>query len=178
MLLAKSLLTVGILSTIFGGGILFTSASGGSRLAASFASLCLASGVLVAIISFKLHRRSRNIFLSSFLILTGALLLCIASGIVPYSIFRLWPLLSVFAGLSLIPAGLHRYASFRARFVVPSIVFNVLGIGFLFFSFRLVPFSFKRFILNWWPLLLVLAGALLMLVSLSARGSGTEESDP
>lgn len=178
MLLTESVLTVGIFSTIFGGGILFTSASGGSRLAASFASLCLASGVLLAIISFKMRRRSRNIFLSTFLILTGALLLCIASGLVPYSIFRLWPLLTVFAGLSLMPAGLHRYAGFRARFVVPSLLFIMLGVFFLVFSFRLVPFSFSRFILNWWPLLLVLAGALLMLVSLSARGSGTEESDP
>jgi hypothetical protein len=178
MLLAEYVLSVGIVSTILGGGILFTSANGGSRLAAALASLCLASGVLLAIISLKLHRRSRNIFLSSFLILTGALLLCITSGIVPYSIFRLWPLLTVFAGLSLFPAGFHRFAGFKSQFVVPGIVFVVLGVGFLFFSLRLVPFSFSRFILNWWPLLLLIAGAILLLASLSARCSGTEESDP
>jgi hypothetical protein len=179
MLLAESILTIGILSTILGGSILFTSASGGSRFAAVLASLCLSSGVLLAIVSFKLReKQARFIFLSSFLILTGALLLCIASGLIPYSIFRLWPLLSVFSGLSLFPAGFHRYSGPRARFVVPALVFILLGIGFLLFSFRWVPFSFSRFILTWWPLLLVLAGALLMLVSLSARSSGTEESDP
>jgi len=176
-ILAQSVLLIGILSTILGGGVLFSSASGASRLAAVPASLCLASGVLLIFIVVKLHRRSRYFFLASFLILTGLLMLCIVSGLVPYSLFRLWPLLTVFVGLSLIPAGLHRYGGFRARFVVPTLAFIVLGTLFLFFSFKFVPFSFSRFLLDWWPLLLALAGVLLLLVSLSAQKSDSEESD-
>lgn len=176
-ILAQSVLWIGILSTILGGGVLFSSAAGGSRLAAVPASLCLASGVLLAFIVIKMHRRSRYFFLSSFLILTGLLMLCIASGVVPYSLFRLWPLLTVFVGLSLIPAGFHRYRAFKARFVVPTLAFLLLGFLFLFFSFKVVPFSFSRFLLDWWPLLLALAGILLLLVSFSAKKTDSEESD-
>jgi hypothetical protein len=79
--------------------------------------------------------------------------------------------------LSLIPAGWHRYGKATARFVVPSLAFVALGAVFLIFSFDLVPFSFKRFFLAWWPLLLVFAGIILTLVSFVAGGS-SEESGP
>jgi hypothetical protein len=39
----------------------------------------------------------------------------------------------------------------------------------------MVSFSFKQFMLNWWPLLLVLAGLILVLISLGTKGK-TEDA--
>jgi len=177
-IMAEIVVAAGVFSTILGGGISLVPAGGGSRLAAFFASFCVASGVLLSLIAVRLRRRARYLFIASFLIMTGLLLLSIAGGLVPYSFFKLWPLLSVFAGLSLLPAGYQRYSGFSARYVVPAISFVSLGGLFLFFSFDLYPFSFVRFFLDWWPLLLVLAGICLLLVSVGARSSGPGEPRP
>jgi hypothetical protein len=42
------------------------------------------------------------------------------------------------------------------------------------FSLDLVSFSFRQFILNWWPLLVVLAGLILGLVSLGTKFNAGE----
>jgi hypothetical protein len=39
----------------------------------------------------------------------------------------------------------------------------------LIFSLGIVSFSFKQFILNWWPLLIVLAGLILVLMALGTK---------
>jgi hypothetical protein len=40
------------------------------------------------------------------------------------------------------------------------------------FSFRVVPFSFKQFMINWWPLLVVLMGLVLVLLALGTKHNG------
>ncbi len=177
-ILAESVVVVGIFSTILGGGVSLVSAGSGSRVVAFFASFCVASGVLLALIAIKLHRRSRYVFVASFVIMTGSLLLLIEGGAIPYRFPTLWPLLSIFAGLSLIPAGCHRFACVRVSFLVPAVGFVVLGALFLLFSFHVYPFSFARFIIDWWPFLLGLAGICLLLVAVSARSSGRGEPRP
>jgi peptidoglycan/LPS O-acetylase OafA/YrhL len=89
--------------------------------------------------------------------------------IIPFSLAELWPLFSIFAGISLFIAGWRSYRTLRPRYVVPSIAFSFLGCILLMFSFDVVPFSFSQFILNWWPLLLVLAGLVLVLASLGTK---------
>lgn len=170
--LAKAAFILGILFTVSGGGVLFAVASGGSGGAALISSGFVAAGVFCAVLAARLHGRSRYMFAASFMILAGLYLLLSASGVIAFPFLRSWPVLSVFTGLSLIPAGYHRYRSFRSRYVVPALAFTILGAVLLVFSFRLVPFSFRRFILDWWPLLLVLSGVLLTLVSLGSRDSG------
>lgn len=176
-LAAEAALLFGFSSTIMGFAVLLTMAGGGSRVAAVPASLFVIAGAVLAFGAVKLHRSSRYFFVAAFFMQIGVLLLLIASGALDAPISRLWPCLSIFAGLSLIPAGWHRYGKAAARFVVPSLAFVALGAVFLIFSFDLVPFSFKRFFLAWWPLLLVFAGIILTLVSFVAGGS-SEESGP
>ena len=175
---AEAALVIGIASTIFGGGALMATAGGGSPFVTMLASLCVVLGISLALVAVRLHRRSRYLFLASFMIQSGAFLLLVFSGLLVFPFSRLWPLLALFAGLSLIPAGWHRYGAFKSRFVVPASGFVILSVGFLLFSFEILPFSFKSFILAWWPLLLILAGILLMLISFSARSPGSEEPGP
>jgi hypothetical protein len=95
--------------------------------------------------------------------------------IIPMRFSENWPLISVFSGIALVPSGWHRYGCFRSRFVVPACMFVVLGSLMMVFSLHLVSFSFKQFILNWWPLLVVLAGLILVLIALGTKsGSGAD----
>lgn len=143
--------------------------SGISHLAVIWSFLFVIIGVLCAALAMKQHNQIINIFLGTFFILIGLVLLLNALHLTPFTLSRGWPLLSVFAGLALLPAGWRHYHSFRANYIIPSAVFVILGCILLIFSFKIVSFSFKEFIINWWPLLLALTGILLVLLSL---GSG------
>jgi hypothetical protein len=101
--------------------------------------------------------------------LVGFFLFLFALQIIPVAFAEAWPLISVFSGLALFPAGWHRYGALQSRYVVPSIAFVILGSVLLVFSFNLVPFSFSQFMMRWWPLLVVLTGLMLVLISLGTK---------
>ncbi|MDR1899601.1 MAG: hypothetical protein LBQ55_06310, partial [Treponema sp.] len=132
-------------------------------------------GSLFAFLAIRLNKRSLYLFFAAFFLLVGFFLFLFSLKIVPVSFSQAWPLISVFSGIALIPAGWHHYGAFSSRYVVPAAAFVALGSGLMIFSFRMVPFSFAQFILNWWPLLVVLAGLTLVLVSLGTK-NGTGEA--
>ncbi|MDR3166531.1 MAG: DUF5668 domain-containing protein, partial [Treponema sp.] len=90
--------------------------------------------------------------------------------IIPISFSQAWPFFSIFTGLALIPTGWYRHGKIKIGYVVSSLAFIVLGCLLLVFSFDVVQFTFKKFILRWWPLIVVLAGVILVLVSLGTKG--------
>ena len=176
--MAELILLLGIAALVFSFGALLTNAGGGSTRMALLASSLVVIGSGLAVITVKMKRRSWYLFVASILIQIGVLLLFVTGGMITQPIRRLWPLLSVFTGLALLPAGWQRYGRPRGNYIVPAITLVSLGIFLLFFAFKVLPFSFKGFILTWWPLLLLLAGIVLTLVSVGSRGSDTGESDP
>jgi hypothetical protein len=135
------------------------------------AFLLVVIGAGLAVFAIKLNKRALYLFFAAFLILVGFFLLLSALRIFPFSFSQAWPLISVFSGLALIPAGWRRYGAFRSAFLVPALAFALLGIALLLFSFHIVPFRFRQFILNWWPLLMVLAGLLLTLLAWGGKDS-------
>jgi hypothetical protein len=128
-------------------------------------------GVGCAVLAIKLNKRSLYLFFAAFFLQIGLFLFLSALSIIPFSFSQAWPLLSVFSGVALFPAGWRRYGSFRSRYVVPSAAFVILGSGLMVFSLDLVSFSFAQFMKNWWPLLLVLAGLTLVLISLGTNSA-------
>lgn len=162
---------------ILGSVILVAGIAGASRLSALPASFALIIGTSFAILAIKLNRTSQYLFLSAFFVQTGILLLLIALKTLPVGFPKLWPLLAVFAGTSLLPAARHRSGVPLSRYLVPALGFLSLGGLLLVFSFDMVPFSFKTFFLDWWPILLLLVGFLLFLISLNPRNrAGDAES--
>jgi hypothetical protein len=133
--------------------------------------LFVIAGSVCAFLAIKLNKRPVYLFFAAFLLQVGFFLFLSALHILPVPFSKSWPLLSVFCGIALFPSGWRRFGTFRITYVVPSIAFVLLGSGLLIFSLDLVAFSFRQFMLNWWPLLLVLAGLVLVLVSLSAKSS-------
>jgi hypothetical protein len=173
-MIARFIFIFGLLLMLLGSAFLLGSVAGSSQLSVLGAFFFVIVGAICAIFAIKLNKRSLYLFFAAFFIQVGFFLFLSALRIIPLELSRWWPLLSVFAGLALFPAGWRRYRAVRSRYVVPSLAFVILGCVLLVFSLDVVPFSFKQFMLNWWPLLVVLAGLVLVLIALGT-GSNTEE---
>ena len=148
-----------------------------SRFSVLLSFLFVIIGALCAALANKQNKQPVYIFFACFLILVGLFLFFSALQIIPITLARGWPLLSVFAGLALLPAGWRHYRTFRYNYFIPALAFVILGCVLLIFSLKMVSFSFKVFIINWWPLLLVLTGILLVLLSLGP-GHGNRDDVP
>jgi hypothetical protein len=163
---------IGLLLMFLGSAFLLGSLAGTSKFSVLLAFLFVIAGIFLALVAIKMNKRSTYLFFASFFLMAGFFLFLSALNIIPRDIFyKAWPLISIFSGLALVPAGWRRYGTFRSRYMAPALVFVVLGCALLVFSFDVVDFSFKQFILNWWPLLIALAGLLLVLISLGTKNS-------
>jgi hypothetical protein len=176
-IVARIIFVIGLLVMLLGISILLGTLVGISRISVFGALFFVIIGSLCAFLAVKLNKRSLYLFFAVFFNLVGFFLFLSSLMILPFRIQESWPLLSAFAGLALIPAGWHRYGVVRVRYVVPGVVFVMLGCGLLFFSMDVVPFSFKQFMLNWWPLLMALAGLILVFISLGTK-SKAEDAKP
>jgi hypothetical protein len=166
---ARLIFIMGLLLMFLGSAFLLGNVAGTSRISvlAAFFFVILGSGC--AVLAIKLNKRSLYLFFATFFMLVGFFLFLSALKIIPVAFAKAWPLISVFSGLALFPAGWHKYGALRSRYGVPSIAFVILGSVLLIFSFNLVPFSFSQFMLRWWPLLVVLTGLMLVLISLGTK---------
>ncbi|MDR2619414.1 MAG: hypothetical protein LBC62_11145 [Treponema sp.] len=162
----------GLLLMFLGSAFLLGSLAGTSGISVFLAFFFVIAGILCAVLAVKLNKRSTYLFFAAFFLMDGFFLFLSALGIIPRAFFyRAWPLISVFSGLALLPAGWRRYGAFRSRYIVPSIAFLILGCVLLVFSFDVVDFSFRQFILDWWPVLIAFSGLLLVLFSLGTKNN-------
>ncbi|MDR2072110.1 MAG: hypothetical protein LBP60_01565 [Spirochaetaceae bacterium] len=172
---AHIIFIAGLFLMLLGIGFLVGALTGISRLSVLWASLFVIIGAFCAVLAVKLNKRPLYLFFATFFILIGVFLFFSALKIIPITLAQGWPLLSVFSGLALLPAGLRHYRAFKYKYLIPSLAFVVLGCTLLVFSFKVVSFSFKRFVINWWPLLIVLGGIILILLSLSSGPGNRDE---
>ncbi|MDR1286895.1 MAG: hypothetical protein LBK08_04725 [Treponema sp.] len=168
---ARLLFIIGFLFMFLGSAFLIGSMANISSISVLISFVFVLLGVLCAVFALRLNGRSLYLFFAAFFLQIGFFLLLSALAIIPVPFSRLWPLLSVFAGFALFPSGWHRYGRLRGNYIVPSLFFVALGSLLLVFSLELVDFSFAQFMLNWWPLLLVLAGFTLVLISLGTKNN-------
>lgn len=168
---ARFAFIAGLLLMLLGIAFLLGTLQGIVRFSILRAFFFISIGAIFAFLAIKLNKRSLYLFFAAFFLLVGFFLFLSSLRILPFTFSQSWPLLSVFAGLALFPAGWHRFGAIRTRFAVPSVVFVFLGCFLMVFSFRVVPFSFKRFVIDWWPLLVVLMGLILVLLALGTKNN-------
>jgi cytochrome c biogenesis protein CcdA len=161
----------GLLLMLLGCAFLLGTMAGISGFSVLTAFLFIIIGSACAFLAVKLNKRSLYLFFATFFILVGFFLFLSSLRIIPLVFEKWWPSISIFAGLALIPSGWHFYGVIKIRYLVPAAAFIVLGVALLIFSLDIVSFSFKQFILNWWPLLIVMAGLILVLISLGTKNS-------
>jgi len=176
-LTARFVFIFGLLLMFLGSAFLLGSLAGISRISVLLSFFFVIIGIGCAVLAIKLNKRSIYLFFAAFFLLVGFFLFLSALRIIPVSFAQAWPLISVFSGIALFPAGWHRYGLLRSRYVVPSIAFIVLGSSLLVFSFSIVPFSLRHFVINWWPLLVVLTGLVLVLIALSTKNNAEDKKE-
>ena len=170
-LTARIVFIAGLFLMILGITFLLGSIEGTSRSSVFFAFLFVVLGAFCAVFAIRLNKQSYYLFFASLFMMAGIFLLLSALRIVPVPVSRAWPLLSVFSGLALLPVGWRRCGRFSTRYFVSACSFVALGCVLLVFSLRVVPFSFKQFIAAWWPLLFILGGITIVLISMVVRNN-------
>jgi hypothetical protein len=136
----------------------------------------LVLGIILAVIAVRIKHTSLYIFLAAFVIQTAVFLFLSSINIIPITLSKAWPLVSIFSGIALIPAAWFRYGKFHVKYIVVSVFFIVLGSVLLVFSLDLVSFSFLKFVKDWWPLLIALSGLIFILASLGHKHAGDAKS--
>ena len=176
---AWAIFIIGFSLMLLGLIFLFGYVAGISRFSTFLSFLFVAVGSIFSVVAILLNKQPSYLFFTVFFFLVGLFAFISALGIIPRSFFfRAWPLLSFFCGIALLITGWRHYGAFHSKFVVPSCVFMILGLALLVFSFRIVTFSFRQFMLDWWPLLAALVGVILFLGSLGAKNNREKINQP
>ncbi|MCL2881060.1 MAG: DUF5668 domain-containing protein [Treponema sp.] len=163
---------IGLLLMLLGSAFLFGSLAEASTASVIVSFLFVLVGIGCAAFALVLNKRSMYLFVAALFLQIGVFLFLAALRIIPFEFSKTWPALSVFSGLALIPAGWRHYGQFRFQYLVPAIAFVVIGIVLFIFSLNLVSFSLSQFVLTWWPLLVLIAGLILILLALGTKNSG------
>ncbi|HHU36084.1 MAG TPA: hypothetical protein GXZ47_02525 [Treponema sp.] len=117
--------------------------------------VALVSGVFLWISGMIIHKRARFFFAATFLFLTGILLLLLDFNVLDFPARGIWPLLMLFVGTAFTVSGYLHYRKIHAMYIVPSLVFSVLGFVFLLFSTDIITFSLRSLVMWWLPLLFI-----------------------
>jgi hypothetical protein len=166
---ARLIFSIGLILTLFVCIFLISNYATITHLQIAASFLLMIIGGFCAILAIKLKKRSFFLFFAAFLILTGLFLFFKALGFITLTKIQSLPILTIFAGLALLPAGWHRYGELKGAYLVPSAAFIVLGGFLMFFSLDITGFSFRQFMLDWWPVIILMAGIMLVLLSLSGK---------
>ena len=166
---ARFVFIIGFFLMILGSAFLIGSLIHISRVSVFTSFFLVFLGVICAFFATRINRRSLYLFFAALFFQAGLFLFLHAIQVIPIKLSQTWPLLSIFSGIALFPAGWFRYGLFKITYIVPSAAFILIGTALMIFSLDLVSFSLAQFIKNWWPLLLVLSGLMLVLFSLSTR---------
>ncbi|MDR0409715.1 MAG: hypothetical protein LBH18_04890 [Spirochaetaceae bacterium] len=130
-------------------------------------------GGLCILLAIKLKRQSLYLFFAAFFLLLGLFFLFKVLGVITLTLKQSWPLISVFAGAALLPAGIIRYGSIKRIYLIPSIALAGLGAFLMPFSLKLTNFSFREFMISWCPVIIIMAGVILLLLSLNGNKERT-----
>ena len=166
---ARFIFIIGFFLMFLGSAFLLGSIVGTSKKSVFISFLLVILGIAFAAFAIKLNRRSLYLFFAALFLQAGLFLFLYAMHIIPVKFSQSWPLLSVFSGLALFPAGWHCYGALKAKYIVPSVTFVLLGAGLMIFALNIVTFSLAQFVRDYWPLLIVLTGLTLILVALGTK---------
>lgn len=171
---ASLIFIIGFLLMFLGIAFLVGSLTEISRLSILISFALLILGMFSAVFAIKLSRRSSYLFIAALLLQAGLFLFLYTIHVIPIKISQSWPMLSIFSGIALIPAGWYKFGKIKIMNIVLAVAFAMLGGFLMVFSLDLVDFSLAQFIHDWWPLLVALGGLTLVLTALGTRKFSAE----
>jgi hypothetical protein len=119
---------------------------------------------------FLRGRRDAYVFIGMFALLLGVFLLLATTVLSPVAMSSIWPVFMTITGLSLFAYGARRPWGSRMSFTVPGVAIAAISVVFLLFSLDIIDQSFSHLVAVYWPALLILAGAVLLLVHFIQQG--------
>ncbi len=158
-------LVFGVLFTLVGAVLLLRSLGFLPRLAALWPLLLIVSGMLLLYLVFVVKRGPESyVFLGLILGLGGVVLFLMNTVLTTVGMERIWPIFMTITGLSLFMYGMQKHGDARISLTIPGAAIVILSFVFLPFSLELMKQSFVRFVTEWWPILFIILGIVLIAI--------------
>ncbi len=124
--------------------------------------LILAGLVFLYLVFIKNHTR---LYTPAGALLTAVgIFLLLRNTVIPnVDMEQIWPLFMMITGFAILPYSARKSKNKRVAVIIPAVAIIGLSIIFLPFSLGLIDRNFISFVLQWWPTILLLIGALLVL---------------
>ncbi|HUJ76493.1 MAG TPA: DUF5668 domain-containing protein [bacterium] len=126
-------------------------------------------GLSLLYLAWPRRQSDRWIIPGMVLTLCGVVFLLMNTVLRDQDLVRIWPAFMLVTGLSLVPYGLRRHGAARTAIMVPGLFICALALLFLPFSLRGTGGELSSFVRQWWPLVLVILGAALVVSFFSTR---------
>ena len=123
-------------------------------------------GAVFLYFTLSFTHNSFHLFLAVFCGLSGIFFGLVSGGIIPKTIREWWPALVIFASFALFASGFYKACKLRIAYTFPAVTLLLLGIVFLLFSFRIIPGSFKSFVLTFIPFFIISSGIFMVVLFL------------
>jgi hypothetical protein len=126
-------------------------------------------GLAFLYLAWPRRRSDRWIIPGMVLTLGGIAFLLMNTVLRGQELERIWPVFMLVTGISLVPYGLRKRGSARTAIVIPGLFISALALLFLPFSLHGTGGELSAFVRQWWPLVLVVLGAALVVSFFSTR---------
>ena len=123
-------------------------------------------GAVFLYFTLSFTHNSFHLFLGIFCSLSGIFFGLVTGGIIPKTLNEWWPASVIFASLALLAAGFYKAHKLRIAYTFPAVTLLLFGIVFLLFSFRIIPGSFKSFVLTFIPFFIISSGIFMVVLFL------------
>jgi hypothetical protein len=170
---------IGIALFIVGGTLLLVTTGVMTVGAIILPVLFLVVGIILFWRAFLPAKGDGNVFAGTFLVLTGGFSLLWESALPGVDVSTVWPVFMTITGIALAAYGIRKGNEYRFTLVTPGLALVILSIIFLLFSTDVIEVSLSRVASVWWPLVIILTGAFVLLYGSDRKDSDEEPTgDP
>ncbi len=168
-LLAQTLLIFGVVVLVAGGVLLLWTLGFLTLLDRLWPLPVMLLGMVLLYLAYLRGRSGRYIIPGMILTLCGLFFLLLLTVLQPRSLERYWPAFMLISGLSLIPYGYRKKGAARTAIIIPALFITALSLVFFLFSLGTAGITFRDFVRQWWPLVLIALGLALIVSFFSSR---------
>jgi hypothetical protein len=120
-------------------------------------------GGLVMLYLVYLKGKAHHLLLPGMILLLGGIFFLLYNTVIPEKSFEhIWPAFMSIAGLALLPYAFKSKKRTRAGLLISAAFLVFLSLLFFPFSLKLIQTDFRQFTFRWWPAIIVITGAVLI----------------
>ncbi len=167
--IAQTLLIFGAVVLVAGGVLLLWTLGFLTLLDRLWPVPVMLAGMVLLYMAYLRGRSGRYIIPGMILTLGGLFFLLLLTVLQPQSLGKYWPAFMTISGLSLIPYAYRRKGASRTALVIPALFITALSLVFFLFSLGTAGITFREFVRQWWPLVLIALGLALIVSFFGSR---------